>query len=32
LLKRRTLDELEEILAERREEMRASGQLGSKAA
>lgn len=32
LLKRRTLDELEEILAERREEMRASGQLDAKAA
>lgn len=32
LLKRRTIEELEEILAERRAEMRATGQLGSRAA
>lgn len=32
LLKRRTIEELEVILAERREEMRAAGQLNSRAA
>lgn len=32
LLKRRTIDELEAILAERREEMRAAGQFNHKAA